>query len=61
MKLLYKVPFERNSESVKELRYPYVQVNYWCALSEFYCMSKIPVLLEVLETIRRENLYWTLE
>ncbi len=27
MKQLYKVPFERNSERVKELRYQYVQVN----------------------------------
>ncbi len=50
MKQLYKVPFERNSERLKELRYQYVQGNYWCKLSEFYCTSKMPVLLEVLET-----------
>lgn len=34
MKQLYRVPFERNSERVKELRYQYVQVrpdsNVWC-------------------------------
>lgn len=45
MKQLYKVPFERNSERVKALRYQYVQVNHWCALSEFSCFSKMPVLL----------------
>lgn len=27
MKQVYRVPFERNSERVKELRYNYVQVN----------------------------------
>ncbi len=61
MKQLYKVPFERNSERVKELRYQYVQVNYWYALSEFYCTSKMLVLLEVLETQKREKIDWTLE
>ncbi len=28
MKQIYRVPFERNSESVKQLRYDYVQVSY---------------------------------
>jgi len=28
MKRIYRVPFERNSERVKQLRYDYVQVNY---------------------------------
>ncbi len=57
MKQLYKVPFERNSERLKELWYQYVQVNYWCKLSEFYCTSKMPVLFEVLETQKkRKNL-----
>lgn len=55
MKQLYKVPFENNSESVKDLRYQYVQVNYWCALSEFFCNSKMPVLLEVLETHKKRK------
>ena len=32
MKQLYRVPFERNSERTKELRYQYVQVKQWCAL-----------------------------
>jgi len=45
MKQLYKVPFERNSERVKGLRYQYVQVNHWCALSELSCFSKMPALL----------------
>ncbi len=40
---------------VKELRYQYVQVNYWCALSVFYCTSKMPVLLEVLETHKKRK------
>ncbi len=43
MKQLYKVLFERNSERVKELRYQYVQVNYWFALSEFYYITHILV------------------
>ncbi len=55
MKQLYKVPFERNSERVKELGYQYVQVNYWCALIEFYCPSKLLVLLEVLETHKKRK------
>ncbi len=55
MKQLYKVQFERNNERVKELRYQYVQVNYWCALSEFYCNSKMPVLLQVLETHKKRK------
>ncbi len=57
MKQLYKVPFKRNGERVKEMRYQYVQVNYWCALSEFYCTSKMPVLLvlEVLETHKKRK------
>ncbi len=56
MKQLYKEPFERNSERVKELRYhQYVQVNYWCALREFYCTSKMPLLLEVLETHKKRK------
>ncbi len=41
--------------SVKELRYQYIPVNYWCALSEFYCTSKMPVLLEVLETYKKRK------
>ncbi len=28
MKQIYRVPFERNSERVKQLRYDYVQVSY---------------------------------
>ncbi len=40
---------------VKELRHQYVQVNYWCALSELYCTSKMPVLLEVLETQKKRK------
>ncbi len=28
MKIIYRVPFERNSERVKQLRYDYVQVSY---------------------------------
>ena len=32
MKQQYRVPFERNSERTKELRYQYVQVKRWCAL-----------------------------
>ena len=28
MKQLYRVPFERNSDRVKQLRYEYVQVSY---------------------------------
>ncbi len=32
MRQLYKVPFERNCDRVKELRYQYVQVKYCCAL-----------------------------
>ncbi len=35
MKQLYKVPFERNSERVKELGYQYVQVNYCVHLVSF--------------------------
>lgn len=37
MKQLYKVPFERNCDRVKELRYQYVQVKQWCALHLVYC------------------------
>ena len=37
MKQLYRVPFERNSERTKELRYQYVQVKQWCALRLVYC------------------------
>lgn len=35
MKQLYKVPFERNSERVKALRYQYVQVNHGVHLVSF--------------------------
>lgn len=33
MKQLYRVPFERNGDRVKELRYQYVQVKHLCAYS----------------------------
>lgn len=33
MKQLYRVPFERNDDRVKELRYQYVQVKYLCTYS----------------------------
>jgi hypothetical protein len=47
MKQLYKVPSERNSDRVKELRYQYVQINHLYAhgilYREFYCTSMMPV------------------
>ncbi|KAJ8380233.1 hypothetical protein SKAU_G00010110 [Synaphobranchus kaupii] len=36
MKQLYRVPFERNSESVKELRYQYVQLSLLDAMNAGY-------------------------
>ncbi|KAK0132438.1 hypothetical protein N1851_032666 [Merluccius polli] len=38
MKQLYNVPFERNSERVKETRHQYVQVKLECA---FYAYSTV--------------------
>lgn len=35
MKQLYRVPFERNGDRVKELRYQYVQVNHLRAYSNY--------------------------
>lgn len=42
MKQIYRVPFERNTERVKQLRYDYVQVSYSVIGSEFgsaYCSA----------------------
>ncbi len=33
MKQMYRVPFERNDDRVKELRHQYVQVKYLCTYS----------------------------
>ena len=35
MKQLYNVPFERNSDRVKEIRHQYVQVKHVCVLCIF--------------------------
>lgn len=38
MKQLYKVPFQRNGDRVKELRHLYVQVKPLCTLRKTFAM-----------------------
>ncbi len=48
MKQVYRVPFERNSERVKELRYNCASESHnWCILSTLYTVNSSVVLYVV--------------
>lgn len=53
LKQAYRVPFERNSERVKELRYQYVQVSYH--VQPLYSTIKVVLYSQCVQVLDNKN------